>query len=154
LWAYQTSVKTTNDFSPFQLIYALEVVFPIECHIPSLKLEVKLLPETSLLEECLLYIEQLDEKRHDAPLANKGHKKKINCQYNWFAHPRIFSEGDLVLVNEEDKDPLGASKFKPMWFIPFIMKKVLNKGAYHLVDFKGKYLAKPRNGIYLKKYYL
>jgi transposase InsO family protein len=61
LWAYRTSAKTTTSFSPFQLIYRMEEVFPIEFQIPSLKLAVHLLPDTSLLEECLLYIEQLDE---------------------------------------------------------------------------------------------
>jgi hypothetical protein len=50
-------------------------------------------------------------------------------------------------------DPLGAGKFKPMWFRPFIIKEVLKKGAYRLVDFEGNDLAEPRNGLYLKKYY-
>jgi hypothetical protein len=58
-----------------------------------------------------------------------------------------------VLVYDQDKDPLGAGKFKPMWFGPFIMKEVLKKGAYRLVEFEGNYLAEPRNEIYLKKYY-
>jgi hypothetical protein len=40
-----------------------------------------------------------------------------------------------------------------MWFGPFIVKEVLKKGAYRLVDFEGNYLAEPRNGLYLKKYY-
>ena len=74
LWAYRTSVKTATDFSPFQLVYRLEVVLPIECQIPSLKLTIQLFLDTSPLEECLLYLEQLDEKRLDAALANKAHK--------------------------------------------------------------------------------
>jgi hypothetical protein len=57
------------------------------------------------------------------------------------------------LVYDQDKDPLGTGKFKPMWFGPFIIKEVLKKGAYHLVDFEGNSLAEPRNGLYLKKYY-
>jgi hypothetical protein len=86
-------------------------------------------------------------------LDNKAHKKKNKCQYDRSVHPRIFSEGDLVLVYDQDKDPLGEGNLKPMWFGPFIMKEVLNKGTYHLVDFEGKSLVEPRNGIYLKKYY-
>jgi hypothetical protein len=57
------------------------------------------------------------------------------------------------LVYDQDKCPFGAGKFKPMWFRPFIIKKVLEKGAYELVDFEGNLLPEPRNGIYLKKYY-
>jgi hypothetical protein len=122
LGAYRKSIKTTTSFSPFQLIYGLEAVLPIECHIPSLKLRVQLLPDTSPLEERLLYLEQLNKKHHDAALANEAHKHKVKCQYDRSVCPRIFSEGDLVLVYDQDKDPLGERKFKPMWFRPFIIK--------------------------------
>jgi transposase InsO family protein len=33
LWAYRTSVKTSTGFTPFQLVYGLEAVLPIECEI-------------------------------------------------------------------------------------------------------------------------
>ena len=82
-----------------------------------------------------------------------AHKQKVKCQYDQSVRPQIFSEGDLVLVYDQDKDPLGEGKFKPMWFIPFIVKEVLKKGSYHLVDFEVEALAKPRNGLYLKNYY-
>jgi hypothetical protein len=79
LWAYRTSVKTTTSFSPFQLVYELEAVLPIECQIPSLKLAVQLLPDTSPPEEQLVYLEQLNEKCRDVALANKAHKHKVKC---------------------------------------------------------------------------
>jgi hypothetical protein len=134
---YQNSVKTATGFSPFQLVYSLEAVLPIECQIPSLKLAVQLLPDTSPLEEQLVHLEQLDEQHCDAALAKEAHKHKFKCQYDRFVHPRVFSEGDLVLVYDQDKDPLGARNFKPMWFGPFIIKEVLKKGAYRLVNFEG-----------------
>ena len=114
---------------------------------------VQLLPDTSPLEEQLVYLEQLNEQCRDAALANEAHKHMVKCQYDRSFHPRIFSKGDLVLVYDQDKDPLGAGKFKNMWFKPFIIKEVLKKGSYHLVDFEGNSLAEPRNGLYLKKYY-
>ena len=40
-----------------------------------------------------------------------------------------------------------------MWLGPYIVSKVLNKGAYELIDFDGNKLPEPRNGLYLKKYY-
>ena len=153
LWAYRTSVKTATGFSPFQFVYGLKAVLPIECQISSLKLAVQLLLDTSPLEEWLVQLEQLDEQRRDAALANEAHKNRFKCQYDRSVHPRVFSEGDLVLVYDQNKNPLGAGKFKPMWFRPFIVKEVLKKGTYHLVDFEGNALAEPRNGLYLKKYY-
>ena len=44
LWAYQISVKNATGFTPFQLVYGLESIFPMECEIPSLKLVVELFP--------------------------------------------------------------------------------------------------------------
>jgi hypothetical protein len=57
------------------------------------------------------------------------------------------------VVYNKDKYPLRAGKFKPMWFRPFIVKHVLEKGAYHMADFEGNALEDPRNGLYLKKYF-
>ena len=34
-----------------------------------------------------------------------------------------------------------------------MVKRVLEKDAYELVDYEGAALAEPRNGLYLKKYY-
>ena len=68
LWAYRTSMKFATGFTPFQLVYGIEFILLIECEIPSLKLAVKLLPNTSTEEERLLYLMQLDETRRDATL--------------------------------------------------------------------------------------
>ena len=48
---------------------------------------------------------------------------------------------------------LGAGKLIPMWRGPYMVKRVLDKGAYELVDYEGTTLTKPINGLYLKKYY-
>ena len=84
---------------------------------------------------------------------NEAHKKQVKFQYDKEVKPRVFSKGDLVLVYAQEKDFIGARKFKSMWYGPFIIKKVLKKGAYTLVDFEGNELAEPRNGLYLKRYY-
>ena len=61
LWAYRTNVKTATGFSPFQLLLEVEAVTPVECEIPSLKISIHVLPDTTELEECLLHLEHLDE---------------------------------------------------------------------------------------------
>ena len=63
LWAYRTSVKIATSFTPFQLVYGLEVVLPIQCQIPSLKLVIELLPNTSTEEEIFLYLTNLEKTR-------------------------------------------------------------------------------------------
>ena len=151
--AYQTSVKTATGFTLFQLVYGLEAIFLIECEIPSLKLAVQLLPETSALEARLVELEQLDETYRDAATTNEAHKCHVKMQYDKSIHPRIFSEGDLVLVYDQANDTLGVGKFVAMWHGPYIVKRVLSKGSYELQDYEGNCLKEPRNGLYLKKYY-
>ena len=153
LWAYRTSVKTSTGFTPFQLVYGLEAVLPIECEIPSLRMAIELLPATSEEERRLLYLAQLDENRRDAALAIESHAKRIKAQYDRNVTPRNFLEGDLVLLYDQANDKLGAGKFVPMWHGPFVVKRKLAKEAYELVDFDGVSLSKPRNGLYLKRYY-
>eukprot|EP00253_Pinus_taeda_P015725 PITA_15725 len=137
LWAYRTLVKTSTGFTPLQLVYGLEVVLPIECKIPSLKIVVQLLPATYEEEKHLLYLAQLDENRRNAALAVETHAKRIKAQYDQNVTPRNFSEGDLVLLYDQANDKLGADKFVPMWHGSYIFKQKLAKGAYELEDFDG-----------------
>ena len=88
LWAYRTTVKKTTGFTPFQLVYGLEVVFPIECEIPYLKLVIKLLPNTIAKEEHFVYLTKLDETCRDVSLANESHKKRVKAQYDNSVQPR------------------------------------------------------------------
>lgn len=146
-------MNTATNFTLFQLVYGLESIFPVECEIPSLNLEVELLHDTSSLEECLFHLEHLDEQCQDATTMNKAHKKRVKVQYDKVVKPRVLSKGEFVLVYAQEKDALGEGKFKSMWYGPFIVKKVLKKGSYALVYLDGNELAEPRNQLYLKKYY-
>ena len=152
LWAYRT-VVTATGFSPYQLVHGVESILLVECEIPSLKLVVELLRDTSPLEERLVQLEQLDEQCRDALVALKVNKHHDKVQYDKSVHPRVFSEGDLVLLWDQSKEPLGEGKFNPMWRGTYVVKRVLEKGAYELVNYEGTALAEPRNGLYLKKYY-
>ena len=58
-----------------------------------------------------------------------------------------------MLLYDQANDKLGAEKSVPMWHGPYIVKKVLQKAAYELIYYEGNPLDKPRNGLYLKKYY-
>ena len=153
LWAYRTSIKDATGFTPFQLVYGLEATLPIECEIPSLKLAVELLPNTTPLEERLLYLEQLDETCHLAASVIEAQKKQVKAHFDQSVSPRSFVEGDLILLYDQAHDKLGVGKFQPIWHGTYIVQRVLQNGAYELVDYEGHPLEQPRNGLYLKKYY-
>lgn len=63
----------------------------------------------------------------------------------------IFEEGDVVLIYAQEHDTLGKGKFGNLWHGPYIIKWILEKGYYELVEFEGTPLAEPGNGLYLKK---
>eukprot|EP00253_Pinus_taeda_P007013 PITA_07013 len=90
--------KDATDFTPFQLVNGLEATLPIECEIPSLKLAVELLPDTTPVEERLLYLERLDETHLLAYLAIEAQNKRVKTHFDHTVHPRSFVEGDLVLL--------------------------------------------------------
>ena len=81
------------------------------------------------------------------------HKKCVKAQYDKSVHPHVFNKGDLVLTYDQRYDKLGKGKFESMWYGPFVISKVLDKGAYELVDYDGIPLGQTRNGLYLKRYY-
>eukprot|EP00253_Pinus_taeda_P012947 PITA_12947 len=118
LWQYRTSLR----FTPFQLVYNLEAILPVQCEISSLKLTVDLLPGTSKEEACFLELIHLDETHHDEASTNEAHKKRVKAQFDKNVKPRIFSEGDLVLLYDQESDKLGAGKFKSLWMGPYIVK--------------------------------
>eukprot|EP00253_Pinus_taeda_P017900 PITA_17900 len=153
LWAYQTSVRNATRFTPFQLVYGLEAILLVQCEISSLKLAVDLLPGTSEEEAFFLELIQLDETHCNAALTNEAHKKRVKAQFKKNVKLRIFLEGDMVLLYDQESDKLGARKFKSLWMGTYIVKRVLAKGAYELMDYDGIPLAQPRNGLYLKRYY-
>jgi hypothetical protein len=100
-----------------------------------------------------VHLESLDEQRPDTFTAIEENKKCVKVEYDKSVCPRLYTEGDLVLLYDQAKEPLGAGKFKPMWHGPYIVRCVLEKGAYELEYYEGNKLVKPKNGIYLKRYY-
>jgi len=125
-------------------------VLPIECEIPSLKLAIEILPNTTAEEENFLYLNQLYESRRDAAFANETHKKHVKAQYERNVHPHSFEQGDLVLTYDQRYETLGKGKSESMWHGPYVIRKVLEKGAYELVNHDRTPLGEPQNGLYLK----
>ena len=52
-----------------------------------------MLPDMTELEDCLLHLENLYERRRDALTTNEAHKNRVKNQYDKSVKPRIFSEG-------------------------------------------------------------
>ena len=74
LWTYWSFINTTIIFTPFQLLYGIEVILLIECEIPSLKIAIKFLPDTTDPKKRLSYLEKLEETYKDVTTTNEVHE--------------------------------------------------------------------------------
>ena len=100
-------------------------------------------------------LEDLEEARFDACTLLAAQKKIAERAYNQRVRQKTFDEGDLVwqtVLPFGVKDP-RFGKWSPNWEGPFVVYKVLGKGAYHLNDRTGLIHKLPINGKFLKKYY-
>ena len=86
-------------------------------------------------------------------MANEAHKKFLKVRYDKSVQPRAFNKGDLVLTYDQSYDKLGKGKFESMWYSPFVISRVLEKGAFELMNYDGIPLGQLCNGLYLKRYY-
>ena len=125
LWAYRTSTKTTIGFTPFQLVYGLEATLPIECEIPSSKLPIELLPDTSPKEERLQYLKRLDETRRIATMVIEAQNKHVKAHFDQTISPRTFAEGDLVLLYDQEYEVIGTGNLSHYVMAPILSKEFL-----------------------------
>ena len=64
LWAYIITWKNNTGFTPYQLVYGKQVLFPIEFQIHTFKLAIDLGVELSEAQkERIIQLNQLDEMR-------------------------------------------------------------------------------------------
>ena len=153
LQGYRTSISALTGATPYFLVYGSETMLPIEVKIHSLRLLV----ESKLLEEdwAKVRYEQLtliDEKRARAQYHAQGYQKRIARAFNKKVKPRNLKEWDLVLkvLRDETFDPRG--KMKPRWSRPFIIKKIMVRGATRITDLDGEEMLRPINMDRLWKY--
>ena len=85
-------------------------------------------------------MEHIDEHNKYVARVNRAHKNHVKIQYGKFSCPRLFSEGDIVLIYDQDKYSLEEGKLKCMWLGPYIVTKVLKMDAYVLIDYEGNKL--------------
>ena len=59
----------------------------------------------------------------------------MKVQYDKTVQPCSLNEGDLVLTYYQKHDKLGVGEFESMWHGPYIVSRILDKGAYELGDY-------------------
>ncbi|XP_026456957.1 uncharacterized protein LOC113357723 [Papaver somniferum] len=132
-----------------------QAVLPTEVIIPTTKREAW---EKNLSADLILTkLDDLEEVREVALQHMENYQKRLAREYNNRAKIREFQPGELVLreipIYQKRKD----GKLEKSWDGPYIIKRIVGKGAYELMDHEGRNtcrkLDRPWNRQFLKKYY-
>jgi hypothetical protein len=98
---------------------------------------IEILPDTSLMEQCLLALESLDEDHRYSLQNNEGAKKWSKATFDHHVSLLSFHEGDLMLAYDISHDTLNHGKFESLWHGPYIIQHCLTKGTYILASPEG-----------------
>ena len=95
----------------------------------------------------------IDEKRLRVICHGQAYQKQVAKFVNWKVQPRNFKTEDLVVKKIIFNNLNSRGKFTPNYEGPYIVKKVLPRGALILVDMLGTELAYPVNTNAVKIFY-
>ena len=158
LWANRKSPKSATGFSPFSLVYGVEVVSLAEVMTPSLKVmqtQGKEREEKAFTAERCEDLEGLDERREEAQGCSRKYKQRMTEAYGRMTKERVFAEGQLVLKVADyiRRGMVGPSRFSPKWEGLLVIREAHPNGYYRLAQMDGKDLMDPINGKWQKRCY-
>ena len=137
LWAYRTTWRSTTGYSPYQLVFGKQPIFPIEFEIQTLRTaqevgldlneaQINRLRQINELDEIRLsalentaLIQQQRAKWHDALIKNK-----------------VFHEGDWALLYDSRFQDFPG-KLQTRWLGPYEIQKVHDNGTLTLITIDG-----------------
>ena len=154
LHGYRTSARTSTGATPYSLVYGMEVVLPIELHIPSLRIMKDAgLNKDDWIQTRLDQLNLIDEKRFIAVCHGQMYQKQMIKAFNKKVIQQVYQVGDLVIkrIILPQGDPRG--KWTPTYEGPFVVKNIFSSGCMILTTIDGDDLPHPANADIVKRYY-
>ncbi|XP_070053023.1 uncharacterized protein [Nicotiana tomentosiformis] len=155
LLGYRTTVRTSVGATPYLLVYGTEAVIPAEVEIPSLRIIVEAeIEDDEWIKARLEKLTIIDEKRMAAVFHGQLYQQRMARAYNKKVRSRKFEVGQLVLRRILLHHEEAKGKFAPNWKGPYIIRKLLTKGALYLGDIEGNDPETAVNADAVKRYYV
>eukprot|EP00253_Pinus_taeda_P036604 PITA_36604 len=146
LWAYRTTWRSTTGYSPYQLVFGKQPIFPIEFEIQTLRTaqEVGLdLSEAQINR--LQQINELDEIRLSA-LQNTSLIQQYRAKWHdALIKNKVFHEGDWALLYDSRFQGFPG-KLQTRWLGPYEIQKVHDNETLTLTTIDGSGYAFKVNG--------
>jgi hypothetical protein len=149
VWSLRTTPSRATGFSPFFLVYGVEVVLPTDLEYDSPR--TKTYDDRSNQANREDSLDQLEEARDVALLHSAWYQQSLRCYHARRIRPRGFEVGDLVLRLRQDAR--RHHKLTPPLEGPFIITKVLKPGTYKLANDQGEVYSNAWNIEQLHRFY-
>ncbi|XP_070017182.1 uncharacterized protein [Nicotiana sylvestris] len=138
LLGYRTTVRISIRATPYLLVYGTEVVVTVEIEISSLRIIIKAeIEDNEWVKTRLEQLTLINEKRMAVVCHRQLYQQRMTCAYNKKVRPRKFEMGKLVLRRILPHHKEAKGKLAPNWKGPYIVRKLLPKGALYLGDIEG-----------------
>ncbi|XP_070010819.1 uncharacterized protein [Nicotiana sylvestris] len=155
LLGYRTTMRTSIGATPYLLFYGTEAVIPTEVEIPSLRIIVEAeIEDSEWVKTRLEQLTLIDEKKMTVVCHGQLYQQRITRAYNKKVRPRNFEVGQHVLRRILPHHQEAKGKFAPNLKGPYIIKKILPRGALYLGDIEGIDPEAAVNADAVKRYYV
>jgi hypothetical protein len=156
LWADRVTTKKSLGLSPFQLVYGIEAVFPIQLALPVVDLLHDYEGEPNLILRRIHQMVEVQQIREQVLNRAYSRQQKIKQAFDQKNKKKEFEPGDLVLKWDAPRQEKGKhSKFDALWFRPFNILEAFSNNTYRLQDLEGNEVFNdPVNGHFLKKCFM
>ncbi|MCO5567206.1 hypothetical protein L7F22_020894 [Adiantum nelumboides] len=151
LWAYRVAYKTAIGTTPFNMVYGLDAILPMEFLIPTLRVAKSLEWTGHELSEGLDELEQLDETCLAAVHGMYALKRRQKKFHDSHIATKEFKLGDLVLLFTLKQ---FVAKFTKRGRGPYVISGLSWSGAVKLSTLDGEPMANWISGCRIKKYNL
>uniref|UniRef100_A0A5K0XSV0 Uncharacterized protein n=1 Tax=Nymphaea colorata TaxID=210225 RepID=A0A5K0XSV0_9MAGN len=100
-----------------------------------------------------MQLDLLDEKKLKAIEHAEAYRQRVATQFAKSVMERQFKVNDLVLRSVVYLRGQPRGKCALNWEDPYVVKEVLPRNSYRLIDANGVELIDPVNALHLKKFY-
>ena len=149
LWAYRVAYKTSIGTTPFNMVFGLDAILPMEFLIPTLRVAKELKWTGHELSKRFDKLEKLDETCLAAVHGMYALKRRQKKFHDSHISTKEFKLGDLVLLFTLKQ---FVSKFTKQGQGPYVISRISSSGAVKLSTLDGEEMANWISGCQIKKY--
>ncbi|MCO5604782.1 hypothetical protein L7F22_058953 [Adiantum nelumboides] len=149
LWEYRVGYKTSIDITPFNMVYGIQVILPLE--FSTLRVAKDLEWTRHELSEQLEVLEKLDETRLRAVASIYTQKRNMKSFFDQHEIHKEFATGDCVLMYTLKQH---SKKLKKQENGPYVIHDISSSGAIKLATLEGEEILNWISGCRLKNNHL